>query len=101
MRRFISPSPSSILRGVSLETVADICGELGIPFVERDFQVYDVVNADEAFLVTTPYCMAPATRINGLDIGTGKPGPVFERIIGAWSERVGLDIVEQITSYTP
>ena len=92
----ISPSPRHILRGISIETVADLCGELGIPFVERDFQVYDVVNADEAILATTPYCLAPTTRINGLPIGDGKPGAIFARLMKAWSERVGLDIVGQI-----
>lgn len=91
-----SPSPRSILRGISLETVAEICDELAIPFVERDFQVYDVINADEAFLTTTPYCMAPVTRINGLPIGSGASGPIFARLIAAWSERVGLDIVGQV-----
>lgn len=85
-----------ILRGISLETVAELCGELGIPFVERDFQVYDVVNADEAFLDTTPYCLAPVTRINGLPIGEGDQGPIFSRLIEAWSQRVEVDIVAQV-----
>lgn len=95
--RVISPSPRSILPGVSLTTVRELCGELGIPFSERDLQVHDVINADEAFLATTPYCMAPVTRINGIGIGDGKPmGEVFRRIVEAWSRRVGLDIVRQV-----
>ena len=91
-----SPSPRSILRGISLETVAELCGELEIPFVERDFQVYDVINADEAWLATTPYCLAPVTKINGMPIGAGESGPLFARLIEAWSERVGVNIVDQI-----
>ena len=91
-----SPSPRSILRGISLETVAELCGELEIPFVERDFQVYDVINADEAWLATTPYCLAPVTKINGMPIGGGDSGPIFTRLIEAWSERVGVNIVDQI-----
>ena len=57
---------------------------LQIPFVERDLQVYDVINADEAYLATTPYCLAPVTKINGLPIGAGVPGPLFARLIAAW-----------------
>ena len=91
-----SPSPRSILRGISLETVAELCGELEIPFVERDFQVYDVINADEAWLATTPYCLAPVTKINGMPIGGGDSGPLFTRLIEAWSERVGVNIVDQV-----
>ena len=93
----ISPGPRNILRGISITTVADLCAELGIPYVERDFQVYDVINADEAYLASTPYCLAPVTRINGVPVATGKPGPMLGRLLAAWSQRVGVDIVAQIT----
>jgi len=90
-----SPTPTNILAGISRETVKELCGELGIPFIERDLQVFDVVNADEAFLSSTPYCMVPVTRINNITIGKGKMGPVTRRLLDAWSDRVGLDIVKQ------
>ncbi|MDA0334074.1 MAG: aminotransferase class IV [bacterium] len=96
----ISPAPDHILRGISLVTVAEICDELGIGFEERNFQVYDVINADEAYLATTPYCLAPVTKINGVTIGEGRPGPVFARLMAAWNERVGLDVVGQIQAST-
>ncbi len=95
--RVISPPPRNILPGVSLATVRELCGALGIPFVEQDLQAHDVINADEAFLATTPYCIAPVTRINGIPIGDGRPmGPVFRRLIEMWSSRVGVDIVAQV-----
>jgi branched-chain amino acid aminotransferase len=93
----ISPTRRNILWGISITTVADICQKLSIPFIERDFQVYDIINADEAFLASTPYCIAPVMRINGVTIGTGKPGEMFRRIIDEWSRLVNLDIVGQIT----
>ena len=93
----LSPTLRNILPGVSRQVVIEICGDLGVPFVEQDLQVHDVVNADEAFLATTPYCMAPCTKINGLTIADGKPGPMFYRLISAWSEREGVDVVEQVT----
>lgn len=92
----ISPAPDQILRGISLVTTAEICDELGIDFQERNFQTYDVINADEAMLATTPYCLAPVTKINGIPIGQGRPGPVFARLMQAWSDRVGLDVLAQI-----
>ncbi len=93
----IAPTFRNSLPGVSLSTVQELCGELGIGFEQRDFQVHDVVNADEALLLTTPYCLAPVTRINGSRIGTGEvQGPIFTRLIEAWSHRVNLDIVGQI-----
>ena len=93
----IAPTFRSSLPGISLLTVQELCAELEIGFEQEDFQVYDVINADEAFLVTTPYCLAPVTRINGSPIGTGQvQGPIFRRLIEAWSCRVNLDIVGQI-----
>lgn len=95
-RTIVSPTSRNILAGVSLQTVRELAQEIGMDFVERDFQPYDVVNADEAWLTTTPYCMAPCTRINGIPIGDGKPGPWFRKMLSAWSALAGLDIEAQV-----
>jgi branched-chain amino acid aminotransferase len=92
----VSPSLRNTLPGVSRATVIELAAKLGIPFAVRDFQVFDAVNADEAFLASTPYCLMSVTRINGTQIGTGKPGLIYQRLAQAWSERVGLDIVRQV-----
>jgi branched-chain amino acid aminotransferase len=76
----------------------ELCDRLEIRFREREFQVYDVMNADEAFTASTPNCLMPVTRINGAPIGDGTPGPIYRRLILAWSELVGLDIEAQILS---
>jgi branched-chain amino acid aminotransferase len=93
---FITPSRRNILRGVSLRNAMELSEQLGVRVEERDMQIHDVVNADEALLLTTPYAVAPVTRINGLPIGDGKPGPHFRCLADAWSQQVGLDIVGQI-----
>ena len=93
----ISPTTRNILWGVSLQTVKELASKIGMEFVEKDFQPYDVVNADEAWLTTTPYCMAPCTKINNTPIGHGKPGPWFKKMIAAWSERAGLNIEAQVS----
>jgi len=92
----VSPTLSNTLPGISRATVIELAAKLGIPFVERDFQVHSVMNADEAFTSTTPYCLMPVTRINGVAIGDGRPGPVWQKLMNAWSGLVGLDIVKQI-----
>ncbi len=92
----VSPTRRNILWGVSLETVRELAPGCGLRFVERDFQPYDIVNADEAWLTTTPYCVAPCTRINGTPVGAGTRGPAFGRMLEAWSELVGLDVGAQI-----
>lgn len=88
----ISPRRSNILWGISLTVLEEILDDLGVPFVERDIQTYDVVNADEAWIPTTPYCLGPVVRINGVPIGDGKPGPMWRRVLDRWSEIAGKDI---------
>ena len=97
----ISPTARNILRGISRQTVIELAAEMGVPFVERDFQVHDVCNADEAFEATTPFCLAPVTKINNMPIGDGEPGPLCARLLERWSERVGVDIVAQIRADLP
>ena len=96
--KVIAPTFRNTLPGISLLTAKELCAELGIGFEQRDFRVYDVVTADEVMLLTTPYCMAPVTRINGVSIGCGEvQGPIFQKLIEAWGRRVGVDIIAQVT----
>jgi branched-chain amino acid aminotransferase len=90
-----TPTTRGVLAGLSRKTVIELCAELGVPCVEQDLQPYDVYTADEAFFTSTPYCIMPATRFNGLPVGDGRVGPMTQKLLGAWSERVGMDIVGQ------
>ena len=86
---------SSLLQGVSRGAVLELAERLGIPVVSEDLQPYDLYTADEAFLTNTPVCALPITRVDHREIGDGKPGPVTEQLLAAWSEWVGVDIVDQ------
>ena len=92
----VSPSLRNTLPGVSRATVIELAAKLGIPFAVRDFQIFDAINADEAFLASTPYCLMSVAKINGIPIGTGKPGAIYGRLAKAWSSLVGLDVVQQV-----
>ena len=91
----VSPPCSKILRGISLSTVASLAEKLGIPWTQRELTSDDVATADEVFLTSTPMCLLPVTRFNARPVGRGEPGPVFRRLMDAWSELVGIDIVMQ------
>ena len=93
----LSPAPRNILLGISRKVVIELCQKLAIPFAERDLQVHDAMTADEIFVITTPYCIAPVVKFNGVMVGEGSVGgPVYERLLTAWSTEVGLDIRAQI-----
>jgi branched-subunit amino acid aminotransferase/4-amino-4-deoxychorismate lyase len=91
-----SPRSRAILGGVSRQTAREIARELGLGWVEKDLQIYDALNAEEAWLTSTPYCIAPCTRLNGAAIGNGQIGPAYKALLKAWSERVNCDIAAQI-----
>jgi len=94
----VSPSLRNTLPGVSRATVIELAAKLQIPFEVRDFQPFDAINADECFLASTPYCLMPVTKINGIPIGEGRPGPIYRRLVDAWSQLVGIDVVAQLVA---
>ncbi|MBM82592.1 MAG: hypothetical protein CMJ78_18665 [Planctomycetaceae bacterium] len=96
----VSPKRNNILWGISLTVLQEIAAEMGIPFIEADIQTHDVVNADEAWIPTTPYCLGPVVRFNGTDIGDGQPGPMWRKILDRWSEIAGKDIYRETAEST-
>jgi len=98
--KVLSPRRRNILWGVSLKVFTELLGELGIPFAEDDIDVFDVVNAEEALLTTTPYCLAPVRSLNGIEIGDGS-FPLFHKALEAWGKLVNKDLYKEITESQP
>jgi len=92
----LTPSRTEILGGISLLTVKEICQEKGIPFEEQPITLRDCLEADEALLTGTAFCLAGVSRIGAASIPW--PGKFFEKLIEAWNQRAGLDIRAQILS---
>ena len=90
-----TPTTRNCLSGLSRETVLKLADRLQIPTLETELHPYDLYTADEVFFTSTPYCVMPATRFNGLPVGDGTVGTVTKQLLSAWSEMVGVDIVAQ------
>lgn len=93
-----TPPSTYTLPGISRAMVMELASPLGLRVRERDLQLYDAVNADEAMLSSTPFCLMPVAKINGISLPTPCPGPIYQRLLSAWSEAVGIDIAAQIQS---
>lgn len=93
------PQRRTHLTGVSLLTAAELAEQLGMPTDEGAFTLFDLYNAEEAMLTASTYCLLPVVKVNGLPLGDGKPGPVVRKLLDAWSEMVGLDIVGEAFRY--
>jgi branched-chain amino acid aminotransferase len=98
--KVFTPKGKDILRGISRDYVMNnLCKKLKIQIYEKNFEPYDVYAADEAFMTGTPFCMLPVISLNGLKIGDGKRGKIFNKLLSKWSENAGLDIEMQIKNW--
>lgn len=91
----VSPPAGQVLEGVSLQMVAELAGDIGLRFERAPLWEDDLRRATEIWLTSTPSCLLPAVRFNGQTIGDGQPGPVFQRMLEAWSLAVGCDVRRQ------
>ena len=95
----LTPRPHDILRGVSREFCIGLARGLGIPVREADIEPYDVREANEAWYTSTTVCMVPVTRFDLRPVGDGVPGPVYKKLLAAWSNEVDVDIAGQAREY--
>ena len=77
-----------ILEGVTRKVMLALCKRMQIPFVEKILQRHDLYIADECFLTGTGAEVAPVTKIDGREIGTGQPGPITRKLIDAFHRHV-------------
>jgi len=98
-KEIITPEPRNILRGISRGYIFELGRKLGIPCIEKNIEPYDVVNADEAFMTGTPFCILPVSSLNNISIGSEPMGQITHRLLDAWSGETGVDIVGQIKKW--
>lgn len=85
----LTPKASSgALRGITRDAVLDIAAELKVTVREMDMTRYDFWIADEMFLTGTAAEVVPVVKLDGREIGTGKPGPLTAKFIEAFRRRV-------------
>ena len=92
----IATSDRSVLNSLSCKVIEELADSLGIPFEKRSIQVSELAEADEAFLSSSVVCVVPVSQIDGLAVGSGQRGPVFRKLLKAWSELAGIDIELQM-----
>ncbi len=68
------------MNGITRQKVIDLCLKNGIPLVEKDFSLFEVYGAEEAFVTGTFGGQTPVVTIDGRTVGDGKPGPMVKRI---------------------
>jgi branched-chain amino acid aminotransferase len=80
------PLSSSILAGITRDSVIQICQELGITIKERSIQRAALYVADELFFSGTAAEITPIRSVDHITVGAGGRGEVTEKIQKAFFE---------------
>ena len=83
-----TPPLTSILEGVTRDTVMQLAAERGMRLVEERFTRDEFYIADEAFFTGTAAEVTPIREVDNRAIGAGKPGPVTKELQAAFFEIV-------------
>ena len=70
----------------------------GIPAEQTNLTVDDLLAADEIFCTASSFCLVHAIAFEGKEL-VPTPGPIFQRLVEAWKEYVGLDFIQQARDY--
>jgi branched-chain amino acid aminotransferase len=84
----ITPSTITNLKGITRDTVIDICKEKGFEVREEFFTLFDVYNADEVFITGTAAEVGPVVEVDGRFISDGKPGSITKDLMKTYSKIV-------------
>src|SRR5689334_7168134 len=74
------PLASSILPGITRDSVIELCRQLEIPLVESGIQRAALYVADELFFTGTAAEITPIKSVDRITVGEGRRGPITERI---------------------
>lgn len=89
-KKVMTPSPASaILHGITRKRIIRLCGDLGLQAEEKDVTPFELVSADEVFLVGTKSEILSVGSVNGRRIGTGGAGPFTLKLMQEFSKLVG------------
>lgn len=82
------PVDAGILEGITRNAVLELAEKLDIVTRQVTLTRHDVFVADECFLTGSAAEVIPAVRLDGRDIGDGRPGPITRQLNEAFRRLV-------------
>lgn len=80
------PKDNLVLEGIRFGLIEEICKAQGIPFSLRRITREEVLAADELLLSSATKEVLPITRLDGKPVGSGQPGPVYQRLYTGYQD---------------
>lgn len=94
--RLVTPA-EGVFDGMTRRTVLELCRETNLLAEERTLPADELRAADEVFITSTAGGIMPITRIGGVPVGDGQPGPVTLRLKRIfWDRKSGGWLGEKI-----
>ncbi|KAI3431784.1 hypothetical protein D9Q98_010538 [Chlorella vulgaris] len=81
-----APTTKYQMPGITRSKVLQLCRQAGIPCRELDFSLTQVYSAGEAFVTGTFAGQIPVKAVDGRAIGSGRRGPVVQRLQQLYKE---------------
>ncbi|WP_045223444.1 branched-chain amino acid transaminase [Methyloterricola oryzae] len=78
--KLYTPDLTSVLEGITRETIMTIAREQGLEVIEKRITRDEVYVADEAFFTGTAAEVTPIRELDGRAIGEGARGPITEKL---------------------
>src|SRR5882672_4946641 len=70
------PATHRILAGITRDVLLAIAAELGIPVAEQPVTMDELARATEVMVTATTADVMPVVRVDGRQVGEGRPGPI-------------------------
>ncbi len=86
--KLYTPELTSALEGITRDTIIQLAAELDIPVIEKRLTRDEMYIADEAFFTGTAAEVTPIREHDGRVIGSGKRGPITDRLQGLYFDLV-------------
>lgn len=86
--KLIEPALSSALMGITRDTILALAHDIGLEIESRRLTRDDIYIADEAFFTGTAAEVTPIRELDNRRIGTGKRGPVTEKLQSMYFDAV-------------
>jgi D-alanine transaminase len=80
------PKDNLMLPGITYDVMLEIAAADGIPSEVRRVAKEELFSADELLLTSSTKEVLAVTRLDGLPVGDGKPGPMFARMHGLYQD---------------
>jgi branched-chain amino acid aminotransferase len=80
------------MNGITRAKVIEACEKNGIVCKQKNFSLFDVYGADEAFVTGTFGGLTPVTKVDGRTIGEGKYGDMTKKLSDLYNQLIEEEI---------